>query len=49
MATTESAEATHSEEAAFDETWRPSEEAGRTLHHLGANLFTAPEPRLYRA
>jgi flavin reductase (DIM6/NTAB) family NADH-FMN oxidoreductase RutF len=37
------------EDAAFDETWRPSEEAGRTLHHLGANLFTAPEPRLYRA
>ena len=36
------------EEEAFTETWQPSDEAGRTLQHLGANLFTAPE-RLYRA
>ncbi len=36
------------EEAAFDETWRPDEEAGRTLHHLGGNLFTSAE-RLHRA
>jgi flavin reductase (DIM6/NTAB) family NADH-FMN oxidoreductase RutF len=36
------------EEAAFGETWLPGEEAGRTLHHLGGNLFTAPE-RIYRA
>jgi flavin reductase (DIM6/NTAB) family NADH-FMN oxidoreductase RutF len=35
------------EEAAFNETWLPNEEAGRTLHHLGGNLFTAPE-RIYR-
>jgi flavin reductase (DIM6/NTAB) family NADH-FMN oxidoreductase RutF len=37
------------EEAAFGETWRPDEEAGRTLHHLGGNRFAAPEPRVYRA
>jgi flavin reductase (DIM6/NTAB) family NADH-FMN oxidoreductase RutF len=36
------------EEAAFRETWLPDEEAGRTLHHLGGNLFTAPE-RIHRA
>jgi flavin reductase (DIM6/NTAB) family NADH-FMN oxidoreductase RutF len=37
------------EEASFNETWQPNEEAGRTLHHLGGNLFAAPEGRLYRA
>lgn len=36
------------ETAAFDGTWRPDEEAGRTLHHLGGNLFTAPD-RIHRA
>jgi flavin reductase (DIM6/NTAB) family NADH-FMN oxidoreductase RutF len=36
------------ETEAFGETWRPAEEAGRTLHHLGGNLFSAPE-RVYRA
>lgn len=40
--------AAQAEEAAFQETWLPGEEAGRTLHHLGGNLFTAPE-RVYRA
>lgn len=36
------------EEEAFNETWRPDREAGRTLHHLGGNQFSAAE-RLYRA
>jgi flavin reductase (DIM6/NTAB) family NADH-FMN oxidoreductase RutF len=36
------------EEEAFGETWRPDQEAGHTLHHLGGNLFTSAE-RLYRA
>lgn len=36
------------EQAAFDETWRPDDEAGHTLHHLGGNLFTSAE-RLHRA
>jgi flavin reductase (DIM6/NTAB) family NADH-FMN oxidoreductase RutF len=36
------------DDAAFDETWRPDEEAGRTLHHLGGNLFTSAE-RIHRA
>lgn len=36
------------EEAAFSDTWRPDEEAGHTLHHLGGNLFTSAE-RVHRA
>lgn len=36
------------EEEAFAETWRPDQEAGHTLHHLGANLFTSAD-KLYRA
>jgi flavin reductase (DIM6/NTAB) family NADH-FMN oxidoreductase RutF len=40
--------AAQAEEDSFDQTWRPGDEAGRTLHHLGGALFTAPD-KVYKA